>query len=99
MDLSFIKGQFTEEQLENLFVISVIAAIFFSLAVRFFGFSIDVYKDLSFSQYLPKETKYFWNMIKMFTFILSAIFCLLGGGCVFFGHTKLSKIKKNTDFE
>lgn len=88
----------TEEQIENLAGLGLLATLCFSGAAGVFGFAIDLDKDLSIAVGVPAEKMAWWSAVSSGSFLLSGALVLIGLFLLYRGHSKYAKIKANTEF-
>ncbi|MGE0372654.1 MAG: hypothetical protein AB7Q01_12265 [Gammaproteobacteria bacterium] len=89
----------TESELGDLAKIGILAAIAFSVATGFFGFGINILKDISLNEGISIDTKTFWQFMSIGSFVISVIALAIGIGLVRYGRTKIANIKAETEFQ
>ena len=89
----------TEGELNELFMIGIVVTVCFSLGAGLFGFAVNIYKDLSFNPSLSKEIIDHCDTI-LISCVLFGVVCVgVGGLVVWFGHTKIARLKNETKFD
>lgn len=88
----------TEGELGELFVIGGFATFFFSLAAGFFGFYVNTYENLSLNPSLAKEIIDQWGIISEVCKYSAGISAVIGLALIYFRHTKIAQIKRETEF-
>ncbi len=89
----------TDAELEELFVISVVAAFCFSFATGLLGFAVNIFKDLSFNPALANETRDNWEYVSYGCIGFALVLFFVGVIVFIFGKSKISKIKIETEFK
>ncbi|MFN0191077.1 MAG: hypothetical protein ACKVP5_03750 [Aestuariivirga sp.] len=89
----------TEEQIESLSHLGLLATACFSVAAGIFGFSLDLHKDLALTAGADEAAVAYWSAVRTGGFI--AAFVLAGAGLGFFlkGRSKIKAIKSRTRFD
>ena len=89
----------TKSELWQLFAIGVLSSIFFSLGMWLLNFGVDIYKDLSINQPIPKETIGYWQNIEARCWEFSGFFFFISLIAMIFGGAKIHEILGQTVFD
>lgn len=88
----------TEDQLENLFGIDVLAAVCFSIASALLSFSFNVQTSLVILTNIPPDKLGYWEALRSISGILSIFMFFAGWGFVRYRKNKLAKLKSRMSF-
>lgn len=87
----------TEEELENLGLLSIGASVSFSVASFLTAFCLSVWASISFSSDVPAEITAWWQGIATAAGGVAFALFLVGGFLLYRGHSKIGKIKNDTE--
>jgi hypothetical protein len=89
----------TDAHLSELGMLRTGAQASLALATGLFGFGINVAKDIELAGTIPAESAVRWSTIQYGSLAISAVLFVLAFILFLMGHSKLSKIKKETSFD
>lgn len=87
----------TEDELENLGMLSLGSTASFSLASFLAAFCLSVWTSAAFSTGVKPEMVAYWNGLAAFASVAAGMLFLLGIFLIYRGRGKITKIKQETD--
>lgn len=87
----------TEDELENLGLLSIGSTASFSLASFLAAFCLSVWTSIAFSSGTPKEVIAYWQGLSIAAAVATVALIGVGVCLAFRGRSKIKKIKEGTD--
>jgi hypothetical protein len=87
----------TEDELENLGLISIGSTFTFSLASFLGAFFLSVRTSIAFASDVKPEVLSYWQGVSTAAAIGAAVLLVVGVILLVWGHSKIGRIKKGTD--
>lgn len=87
----------TEDELENLGLLSIGASVSFSVASFLTAFCLSIWASISFSSAVAADIIAWWGGVATTSAGVAFALYLVGGFLLYRGHSKIGKIKNDTE--
>lgn len=87
----------TEDELENLGILSLSSTLSFSLATFLGGFWLSVRTSIALSIGVAKDVISYWDGISTAAIVAATALIIVGSFLIYRGRSKIGKIKEETD--
>jgi hypothetical protein len=89
----------TKGDMRDLAKTGAAATACFAVASGFFGFMVNLAKDLSLAQAVPEKVVAFWNAIWWSALVGAVIFAAFGAAALIDGRLRLREIERETEHD
>ena len=90
----------TESEMRGLAQLSAGASFCFTLALGFFGYAVNLHKDLAFAAAgLPPDVAARWATLRTGGIVVAGLLFVFGLFLVYLGQNRLEEIKTQTQFD